>query len=379
MTRSNVFLAVLAGAVLLPAASFGQPSPQPVPAPRGAADTMVFIGNGSPIVPFGGRIDVLRNEGSVLGKVVKDKPYSADSVTESTQILADGNRITSRNEARFYRDTAGRTRSEQKLAAVGPWQTGGEPVTLITINDPVADVSYSLNTADQTAWKFRPFRVMSGELGNVEYRTATAATAPLPANLPAPPPGGATFTLQVGPNDRADGPPPDTFELPVPPPGAPGAPGVGVGVRGYGPAVAIGGVAAAVAAGAVTTEDLGEQILEGVLARGTRHMQTIAAGAIGNERPIEIVADEWYSPDIEAVVLRRNSDPRFGETVYRLVNVSRSEQAPDLFAVPSGYTIQGEGAPGMRAGVAATEERDAGGRVERRVFLVQPKEASPTK
>jgi hypothetical protein len=147
-------------------------------------------------------------------------------------------------------------------------------------------------------------------------------------------------------------------------------------VRTFGPAFAIGGVASA-DAGPATTEDLGDQVLEGVLAHGTRHTQTIAAGAIGNERPIEIVAEEWYSADVEAVVLRRNVDPRFGETVYRLVNVARSEQAPDLFAVPSGYTIHGEGEAGARFGVAAGGE--AGGRTERRVFLVQPKETSPTK
>ncbi|HET7130822.1 MAG TPA: hypothetical protein VFJ95_01185, partial [Gammaproteobacteria bacterium] len=276
-------------------------------------------------------------------------------------ILADGNRITSRNEARFYRDSAGRTRSEQKLAAVGPWQTRGDPVTLVTINDPVADVSYSLNTAEQTAWKFRPFKLSSAEEGNWQAGT------PVPA-----PPGAATFALRVEPSGNAGGPPPEPFELPAPPPGA--AAGGNVGFRTFGPAFA---VSSAAMPGPVATEDLGEQVLEGVLARGTRHTETIAAGAIGNDRPIEIVAEEWFSPDIEAVVLRRNFDPRFGETVYKLVNVSRTEQPPDLFTVPNGYTVQSEGA---RAGVVAgTEERSADGRVERRVFIVQPKEAAPGK
>lgn len=376
MTRSKIVLAMMVGAALLPAASFGQPPSAPVPAPP---DTMLFIGNGAPIVPFGGRIDVVRSEGSVLGKVVKDKPYSADSVTESTQILADGNRITSRNEARFYRDAAGRTRSEQKLAAVGPWQTGTDPVTLITINDPVADVGYSLNTADETAWKFRPFRVVTGQIGNAAAVSATATAAPLPEGLPPlPPPGAATFALRVQPPAGPGGPPPEPFEVSTAAPGS----GAGVAVNAaFSPGFAISGVAR-VDAGPVATEDLGEQVLEGVLAHGTRHTQTIAAGAIGNERPIEIVQEEWYSADIEAVVLRRNFDPRFGETIYRLVNLSRSEQSSDLFAVPSGYTVRGEGDAGPRfgvAGVAGVEEREGGGRAERRVFLVQPKEAAPTK
>jgi hypothetical protein len=96
------------------------------------------------------------------------------------------------------------------------------------------------------------------------------------------------------------------------------------------------------------TEDLGEQVLEGMLARGTRQTQTIPAGAMGNERPIEVVAEQWYSADIEAVVSRRNYDPRFGETTYRLVNVVRGEPPPDLFTVPQNYELQTERAPQVR-------------------------------
>ena len=55
------------------------------------------------------------HEGSVAGGVVKDKPYSASSITESAQMLADGNRIVNRNEAKTYRDSQGRTRREQTL------------------------------------------------------------------------------------------------------------------------------------------------------------------------------------------------------------------------------------------------------------------------
>ena len=80
-------------------------------------------------------------------------------------------------------------------------------------------------------------------------------------------------------------------------------------------------------------EDLGEQVLEGLLVQGTRMTDTIPAGAMGNERPIEIVTERWYSKDIDAMVLQRFSDPRFGETIYRLVNVVLGEPSPD--SVPS--------------------------------------------
>jgi hypothetical protein len=131
-------------------------------------------------------------------------------------------------------------------------------------------------------------------------------------------------------------------------------------------------------------------VLEGVLARGTRQTQTIPAGAIGNERAIDIVAEQWYSEEIEAVVLRRNLDPRFGETIYRLVNLVRGEPSPDLFTAPEDFDVQSEPAlnmpnrvelrafgPGDEQG--ANAEPGPGARAERRVFLVKPEPAAAPK
>jgi hypothetical protein len=87
-------------------------------------------------------------------------------------------------------------------------------------------------------------------------------------------------------------------------------------------------------------EDIGEQVLEGLLVKGTRMTDTIPAGTIGNDRPIEIVTERWYSEDIQATVLERFSDPRVGETTYRLVNVALGDPSPDLFQVPQGYEIK---------------------------------------
>jgi hypothetical protein len=131
----------------------------PAPAPAGAPANVLFLARGAPIMPFGGNIDIVAGEGSVMGKVVTNKPYSARSITESTQMLADGNRIVNRNEARIYRDSAGRTRREQTLNALGVWQAGNEPVTMVTINDPVAGTSYVLNPADRTARQVQRFKL----------------------------------------------------------------------------------------------------------------------------------------------------------------------------------------------------------------------------
>ena len=66
---------------------------------------------------------------------------------------------------------------------------------------------------------------------------------------------------------------------------------------------------------------------------------SIAAGTIGNEQAIDVSTESWYSPALKAVVLRKRSDPRFGEITYRLVNISLDEPDASLFRVPDGYRI----------------------------------------
>ena len=96
-----------------------------------------------------------------------------------------------------------------------------------------------------------------------------------------------------------------------------------------------------------TTESLGNQTIEGLLAQGTRVTETIPAGKIGNVKPITIISERWYSTQLQTYVLTKRSDPRFGETVHKLTNISLTEPAPDLFQVPADYTIK-EGKGGMR-------------------------------
>jgi len=87
----------------------------------------------------------------------------------------------------------------------------------------------------------------------------------------------------------------------------------------------------------VKHEDLGTQVIEGVSCQGRREIVTIPAGAIGNDRPLQISSENWYSPELHTLVLRKHSDPRFGETVYRLTEVKLGEPDSSLFQVPSDY------------------------------------------
>jgi hypothetical protein len=81
-------------------------------------------------------------------------------------------------------------------------------------------------------------------------------------------------------------------------------------------------------------ESLGTRVIEGLMCEGTRRTTTIPAGAVGNERPITTVTERWFSPELQLLVFSRTSDPRFGETTYRLTKITRGEPPESLFRPP---------------------------------------------
>jgi hypothetical protein len=94
-----------------------------------------------------------------------------------------------------------------------------------------------------------------------------------------------------------------------------------------------------IANGTLKKEDLGVQTISGVAAQGTRYTHTIPAGEIGNDKPISVVEERWYSPDLQIVVKSTRTDPRIGTRTYTVTNIQRQEQAASLFAVPADYAV----------------------------------------
>jgi hypothetical protein len=230
-------------------------------------------------------------EMSFEGRVVKGAPYSAEAVTETTQALANGNRIHRQSSSLLYRDSEGRTRREQAIGPIGPYANSGEALRLIHIYDPAASVTYVLDPKTHTARKMEVFAHetklapdAAAKAGRRNFSYSTSSTN-----------GGATVFVT------------NSFEM---------------------------------AERDAKNETLGKSMVEGVQAEGTRHTVTIPAGQIGNDLPIDMVTESWYSSELQMVVMTKSSDPRFGETVYRLTNINRSEPARNLFEVPSDYTIQ---------------------------------------
>lgn len=259
-------------------------------------------------------------EMSFGGKVVKGAPYSGQAVTESVQTLADGNRIVHKNSAQVYRDSEGRTRRDQTVGAIGPYAAAGDPIQTFFINDPVAGTNYILDPRSKVARK----------LPRMEWRWRTEEKPGAGSN--AAPRERERVIKEREVETRSF-----VFTSPAAPPGG----SVGVRVPGIPPPVEgaqfeFFGSSKAEA----KTEKLEARNVEGVQAEGTRVTTTIPAGDIGNEQPIQIVDERWYSPELQVVVMTRHSDPRFGETTYRLTNIQRGEPNSSLFQVPSDYTVK---------------------------------------
>jgi len=90
---------------------------------------------------------------------------------------------------------------------------------------------------------------------------------------------------------------------------------------------------------------LGQRNVNGETAAGSRVEATIPAGAIGNEKPINMSAEQWYGKNLQVVVEATYRDPRTGETRYKLSNIHRAEPDAKLFQVPDNYTKRPAVAP----------------------------------
>lgn len=247
-----------------------QGSPTPPPGPE------IAYGPGGPGMGPDDAIAFVGFEGGVGGKTVTGAPFSATFSTQTTQALADGNKIQRSTTGSFARDSQGRTRHDMTLPGIGFWAASGRTAPhVVFVNDAVAGAQYILEPDSKIARQVRSPHGMHNHGG------------------------------------------PRAFGQADPPPGGQGADQKNV-----------------------VTTSLGTQTINGVQAEGTRYTRTIPAGAIGNQNPIVITTERWYSSDLQMVVLSKRSDPRTGETITQLTNIQRTEPDASLFQVPSDYTMK---------------------------------------
>jgi hypothetical protein len=92
-------------------------------------------------------------------------------------------------------------------------------------------------------------------------------------------------------------------------------------------------------------ESLGTQTIDGVVVEGVRSTQTIPAGAQGYDRAIVSTTDTWMSAELRITMLRKTTDPRYGESTFRIQDFSRAEPEVSLFLPPADYEIKEETGP----------------------------------
>jgi hypothetical protein len=226
--------------------------------PPASAQVPTKVGPG---VGAGAGADVLLSEPLDIAAAVIGKPYTADTLTVTTQILSDGTRIERRAYGSVARDTEGLIRRVQSLSGLG---RPADATQIVTIVSPGERVQYRLDEAQRVAYR-------------LHLPPVTAAAPPqrkLSAGL------------------------------------------------------------------AVKVEGIGSRVIEGVNADGTRTTITLPPGNVGNDRPIEIVTERWFSQELQVVMQNRRVDPRVGETVYKLLNLTREEPPKHLFELPADYLIE---------------------------------------
>jgi hypothetical protein len=237
---------------------------------------------GSPGGP--GDFAFVRGEFGMAGKVVAGAPYSAQAVTQFTQTLADGNHIQRTTTASVARDSQGRTRTERSLPAIGALAGSGTAPKAVFINDPVAGMGYMLDATHKTARQMPANRHRQPAAQSASDQGAAAATTG----------GAAQARASMRQRSNAN----------------------------------------------VTIDDLGTQVMDGLSVQGKRRTHTIPAAQAGSAKDIHVVTETWYSSDLQMVVMSKTSDPRFGDSVYQVTNISRAEPDPALFTVPSDYQVQ---------------------------------------
>ena len=283
-------------------------------------------------------------------KNVKNAPYSAEVISEKTQTLPDGNQITQKSSSLSYRDSAGRTRQETR--------DGKGEVRSVHIHDTVEGTRYMLSPAKKSATKISIDKDLHKRIEAIKEKARTMAKDGKAHIVERGNPGEVIVVKRV--------------ELPasdekkevreevrvnvvrnIDGPAAAGTAGKAFAYRfgdgesfghAFGESMQHGPIGMSFKdmkwSAKSTTTSLGVRDFEGVRADGKSVSYTIPAGEIGNKNPITVTTETWTSPDLQVVVYSKHSDPRVGDSVYRLANVKRGEPPATLFMVPDGYSMK---------------------------------------
>jgi hypothetical protein len=289
--------------------------------------------------------------GTIGARTLKNAPYSAEIINERIQTFPDGNQIVKRTTQLSYRDSAGRTRNEAR-------GENGETRS-ITIFDAVDNTRLVLSPQSKTATKISFDRDFSKHIEAAREKAKAAMKD-----------GKATIIERGGPGEeivihRSEGPRGSGTEMreevsvrvvrsdssdtrsKATSSANPKATHLSIG----GPMGQMGDLGDRLAplgnlfqdrawSSKATTKELGTKDIEGIRAEGKLRSYTIPAGEVGNKNAITVTTETWTSPELQLTVYSKHSDPRVGDTIYRLTNLKRAEPSLSLFTAPEGYTVK---------------------------------------
>lgn len=280
-------------------------------------------------------------------KAIANASFSADIISEKTQILADGNRIVTQKTTHTARDNAGRTRQEVRNA--------DGSVQSIHLHDPSDGSRHILSPAKKTATKLTMDRDLNKRIEALRERARSMAKDGKTATLNDSRPGEEiVISRRDGPTGSGVQEAHEEVRVNI----LRGDMGKAAQLSNALPQLGgLGGGASASALGTLfqdhkwarnaVTRDLGNKFIDGVRAEGKASTYTIPANEIGNQQAITVTRETWFSPELQITVYSKLTDPRIGEQVYRLANLSRLEPPANLFSVPADYTLRETPLPGL--------------------------------
>jgi hypothetical protein len=248
--------------------------------------TSIAVAQQQPAPSAGHQISCTMTLGPNLGMAAPGPtaPYSALEESSTVQTLADGTHISRKpTSEKIYRDSQGRIRTERPFCH-GIADT--RDATVIQIQDPVSGYAYILD-----------------EQNHIAHRYALEVRKP---------------TIRPASTAEAD-PPQPTLKALVP--------------------------RQNFARPNMTMEPLGAQTMEGGLVEGTKTTMTIPEGSQDNDRPITVVSERWFSPELNITIFSKHNDPRSGETTTRLTKIDLSNPILAVFQAPPDYKIVDETEP----------------------------------
>jgi hypothetical protein len=223
-------------------------------------------------------------------------PFSADAITTVRHTLRDGTRLEHSTTARYYRDSAGRVRVEVLTDSLGPPNTTAErrarlivyPMTVLHRPAPLPTI-YTVDAVTRTV----PHSVRS--LRSLAVGGGNGIAVPIGSNR---------FLHFARAQDLIRYDP-----FPIVPEN-------------------------------IQRESLGTRRIAGVETTGHRLSLTVPPLVSRTNAPIDLVDEQWESPELGLIVYARYSDSNGGITEYRLTNIRRGNPPDHLFVVPSDYALE---------------------------------------